>query len=613
MSADGPLNDSLSSTLEKMRPILSGVGEFIIVTDEFGAIRLMNPASERMTGWQDTEAGKISFTDLLQAPVGSAHPHSADILEQIVNKGRPVSVADDCLLVSRTGESIPITGSGSPIHEESGKVIGVIFILRDRTAEREAGRRLAESEANYRNLVEMSPDALLIYQDDKIAFINSSGAKLVGAGSPESMIGESIVGFMHPNNLKASREREGRLLSGESVVYPVEGEYLRLDGTVVPVEITAGPTSYNGRPAIQIVVREITERKTREQALRESEALFRSIYEGSPIAINNVDRYGFAFKCNRAMESLLGYSADELSRMHFNDFTHPDDRDIGPDMIHELRSGPDDIVKFDKRYVKKNGEIICAHLTVSAVRDEAGTVMYYIAIVEDITEWWNAQETIRRSEERYRSLVDNARDTIFTLSSNAVLLSLNQAFETMTGWKREDWIGKSYVELIHPEDRQKAAGTFRKTLDGELSGVMQYRVLTKGGEYRTGEFSSTRLVLEDGSPGVLGIARDVTAQIAVEDELRQAQKMESIGNLAGGIAHDFNNILGIIIGYSSLTLRSLKNNEKLSHNIELIAAAAKRGADLSRQLLALARREVISPKPVNINSAVASIKKCWSR
>ncbi|MCL5021152.1 MAG: PAS domain S-box protein, partial [Bacteroidetes bacterium] len=138
--------------------------------------------------------------------------------------------------------------------------------------------------------------------------------------------------------------------------------------------------------------------------------------EGSPIAINNVDRYGFAFKCNRAMESLLGYSADELSRMHFNDFTHPDDRDIGPDMIHELRSGPDDIVKFDKRYVKKNGEIICAHLTVSAVRDEAGTVMYYIAIVEDITEWWNAQETIRRSEERYRSLVDNARDTIFTLS-----------------------------------------------------------------------------------------------------------------------------------------------------------------------------------------------------
>ncbi|MCL5021153.1 MAG: PAS domain S-box protein, partial [Bacteroidetes bacterium] len=120
------------------------------------------------------------------------------------------------------------------------------------------------------------------------------------------------------------------------------------------------------------------------------------------------------------------------------------------------------------------------------------------------------------------------------MSSNAVLLSLNQAFETMTGWKREDWIGKSYVELIHPEDRQKAAGTFRKTLDGELSGVMQYRVLTKGGEYRTGEFSSTRLVLEDGSPGVLGIARDVTAQIAVEDELRQAQKMESIGNLAGG-------------------------------------------------------------------------------
>ncbi len=471
---------------------------------------------------------------------------------------------------------------------------------------------LRVSEARFRGVLESAPDsALIIDSEGRITFANPQTEKMFGLNKNE-LIGKPMDILVPDRYRKVHRKHVERFNfepHARSLNSGVELYGKRGDGTEFPAEIMLSPLKMDSGMSVLAIIRDSTASRMAEKALRDSEEQFRRIYESSPVAILNVAFDGSILKCNLAASKLLGYSGTELQSMKVGDITHHEDKEIGSRLLGELRAGKSEIAQFEKRYIRKDGKTIRVHLTVSAVRNDRTDSGYTIGIIEDITEKWEAGEALRRSEEKYRSLVDNARDAIYTLSSNATILSLNPAFETLTGWKREDWLGKSMTDLIHPDDRRKAVDSFQKTVQGELADVVRYRVLRKSGEYATGEFGTTRLVLEDGSIGLLGIARDVTTQIILEEQLKQSQKMESIGTLAGGIAHDFNNILGIIMGYASLTLRSLKEDDRLAANIRSIESAAQRGVDVVRQLLMFARKQERVVQLLDVNEIVADVFK----
>ncbi len=471
------------------------------------------------------------------------------------------------------------------------------------------------SEARFRGVLECAPDsALIVDSAGMIAFANPQAERMFGFSRHE-LIGKPLEVLVPDRYKKLHRGQVDQynirphpraLSSGFELI----GR--RRDGSEFPADIMLSPLSIDHDMSVLAMIRDVTTSKRAEKALRDSEEQFRTIYEASPVAILSVDSDGNVMKCNLAATKLLGYTEMEIQNMQFDEFTHKDDREIGLSMMEELQAGRSEVVKFETRYVRRNDETIRVHLTVSAVRDEDGKFQNAIVIIEDITEKWQAEEALRRSEERYRSLVDSARDAIYTLSPNATIMSLNPAFETLTGWKREDWLGKTFGDLIHPDDRRKAVDSFQRTVSGELVDVIQYKVLKKSGEYTIGEFSTTKLVLEDGSVGILGIARDVTSQIALEEQLRQSQKMESLGTLAGGIAHDFNNILGIIIGYAGLIQQALKDDKKLSRNVQSIESASQRGVNLVRQLLTFARKQERILQPVSVNEVVTDIYRMIS-
>ena len=238
-----------------------------------------------------------------------------------------------------------------------------------------------------------------------------------------------------------------------------------------------------------------------------------------------------------------------------------------------------------------------------------------IASMADITEHKRTEEELRESEARYRCLVENARDAIFTIASDGSVGSLNPAFETITGWSRADWLSKPFGPIIHPEDLPLAMEVFRRVfLQGETPPLFELRLLSKSGNYVVGEFTITPQRQNDKVVSALGIARDITERKRTEQALRlteeqllQAQKMEAVGKLAGGVAHDFNNLLTIITGYSQLLLRNLGPSDPLRAEIEEIKKAGERAGSLTQQLLAFSRRQVLLPKVLDLNAVVGSM------
>lgn len=257
----------------------------------------------------------------------------------------------------------------------------------------------------------------------------------------------------------------------------------------------------------------------------------------------------------------------------------------------------------------KNGEEYYEVQGISPVYDDQGHLTNFVSTGKDMTSQRRAEEALRHSVERYRNLVENARDAIFTLSGEGVLTSLNPAFEKITGWKREDWIGKYFQEILHDGDRARAKEFFRVVMGGTMIPVKEYRVLKADGSFVVVEILTAPKYLDGTIEGILGIARDVTERQLLERQIRQAQKMESIGTLAGGIAHDFNNILGIILTCSSLLDREPPGSKQFHSTIEIVQRTVQRGANLVRQILTFARKDEILYSSVRLNDIIVELVK----
>ncbi len=467
-------------------------------------------------------------------------------------------------------------------------------------------------ESKYRGLLESAPDAAIIIDEgDTITFANVGAEKMFGytrdelVGKPLSILIPGRFQGSHARKLKSfGAHPHARPMSSGMELYGV-----RKDGAEFPADIMLSPFAKGKDISVLAMVRDLTGTKISEKALRDSEDKFRTIYEASPVAIVEVAKDGRFLSCNHAALNLFGYSEDELLGMKIEDLKHPEDEAVVSLLLPELGKLRMCKVRIEKRFIRKNGVTIIAQLTVSEVMDEADRLSHAVIIIDDVTDRRMAEEALRNSEEQYRSLVDGVRDAIFRLSPGGVILSLNLAFETMTGWTREEWIGRRFTELIHPDERERAFLALKNVADGEDSGVTEYRIATKSGRYLVGEINAAAQVKDGMFVGYLGIARDVTAQKSLEEQLRQSMKLEGLGTLAGGIAHDFNNILAIITGYASFLRRTVTSDEKDVRSLDAIETAASRATGLVRQLLTFARREETVIGYLDVNEVVNEMQK----
>lgn len=337
-----------------------------------------------------------------------------------------------------------------------------------------------------------------------------------------------------------------------------------------------------------------------------------SVVEQTADTVIITDHNGNIEYVNPAFEAMTGYVAEEVIGKTPR-ILKSGKHDVGfyEELWRSILSGR--VFRADYINKKKNGEEWVEKQTITPLRDSQGTIVHFVATGKDVTDSKKAHEQLQQSEEQFRSLFESARDAMFSLLTNGVIKSLNPAFETITGWERAEWLGKSFLELLHPEDRLPAERVFGEVIAGKRFTPQEYRIVTKSGGYLPTEFTTTPLLVEGKVVGILGIGRDVSERRKLEDQFHQAQKLEAIGSLVSGVAHDFNNILMVILGYTSFLLIKLPQDSPLRREVEEIVRAGKRAADLTHQLLAFSRKETLNPQRFDPSNAIRNLSKMLSR
>ncbi len=365
---------------------------------------------------------------------------------------------------------------------------------------------------------------------------------------------------------------------------------------------------------------DITEQRRAHEALRESEQFLDNIVENIPHMVFVKDARDLRFvRLNRAGELLNGYSREDL---------------IGEDGT--VLSPPDEVAFMGSvdRQVIETGEVVdipeeilttphrgprILHTTKIPIFDEQGKPRFLLGISEDITDRKLAEEALRKSEERYRHIIETITDYVFSVfvaDGRAASTTHGPGCVAVTGYTPEEFAADPglWLDMVVPEDRELVVDQSRRVLTGEHVGPLEHRIVRKDGAMR---WVRNTLVPRFDPSGALvaydGLIQDITELRALQEQLLQAQKMEGIGRLAGGIAHDFNNLLTAILGYLEMARldlpADLPPDDAIRADLDEIGTAGERAARLTRQLLAFASKQIVAPVRLDLSALISDLLK----
>ena len=370
------------------------------------------------------------------------------------------------------------------------------------------------------------------------------------------------------------------------------------------------------------IMSDITERKRAEEALRSSEEKYRTILETMWDGYWETDVRGNFTFVNDAQCRTSGCTRERLIGMNNRQFTSEEEAKKMHQVFNRVYRTGEPVKSYQFEYTRRDGTKSCNEISVSLMRDTEGKPIGFQGVSRDITERKRAEEALLESEEQYRLSFTNVSDVIFTLNSNLVVSSISPSVERILGYKAEELVNRPIqdLDLIPPEYLEKAFSETMRIFSGEQISNSIYEFIAKDGTRRVGEISGSPLHNNGKIVGSISVARDITERkqaeeekLSLQEQLRQSQKMEAIGQLAGGVAHDFNNLLTVIKGYSQLSLLDLKENDPLWEDIQEIQKATQRATDLTRQLLAFSRRQVLDLKVLNLNVLLKDLDKMLRR
>ena len=340
------------------------------------------------------------------------------------------------------------------------------------------------------------------------------------------------------------------------------------------------------------------EHKQAEEALKEKEAFNFALFEYNPVETIVVDLEGRIVNFNLARRKASG-RLPRVGDLMYRDFAGSHTIDMRAELMECIKSGR------MKKFPEQNYRDMILSITISPF------VRGAIITSEDITDRKRADEALRESEEKYRTLVEHAGEAIFITQDGVIKFSNPSTLSF--GYSAEELARIPFGDLIHPEDREMVVERYRRRMQGEeVPGTYAFRFLNRSGEEIWAQLNVARITWE-GRPATLNFLRDITPLKKLEMQFQQAQKMEAIGALAGGIAHDFNNLLMGIQGYISLMLFNMDSSHPLYENLKKIEEHVRNGASLTSQLLGFARRGKYEVKPADPNEILQRSSEMFER
>ena len=602
------LEHELHQSAEFSRQIIANATQGIIVYDRELRYAVWNSFMEQITG--------IPVEQLLGKTAMEVFPFLEEQgVPQMIKRalaGETVSQADEQFYVAQTGRHGWYSARYSPLRNSSGEISGALGLVSDVTDRHVVEDVLRKSEGHYRALIENSADAVaLLSPEGKILYGSPATRRILGHDL-DSFAGRNIFELIHPDDHATVNDRLAESLQRPGSSVPVSGRVQHSDGSWRTLEGVF--TNLLSDPDVEAIVnnyRDITDRVKAEAALRTSEEKFARAFRSSPDAITiTILHQGVYVDVNDAFLRLTGFSREEVIGKATLDIGVWDDQSRRAVMLRKLqREGR--IENLETSFRRKDGAQMVVHLSAEVI--DLDGVPCLLAITRDITEQKRAAEKLERSEAKYRALVENSPFGIYQSTVEGQFLGVNPALVTMLGYQSAaEMLALDIARDIYadPNERQRHLA---HVLSGQLTSI-ETNLKRKDGKLIRARILTRRVPAHDGSVSHFeGFVENVTEEQALSKQLQLAQRMEAVGHLAGGVAHDFNNLLMIIGSYAELILQGNFQPEKVQRQAQHILDASKRGAVVTRQLLAFSRKQVLEPRVLDLNLLVEEFGKMIPR
>lgn len=495
---------------KRYREIVEHAADMIYTRTMDGYLTSMNAAGARFFSQPASDLVGVHLSELIGAAA------AAKDIEETRNLKTDASVRSLHCLKDANGVERYLEGVISVERNRHGQPAGVRGVVRDITDQKLAAEALKESEERYRQLVELSPNAIVVQRDRRFVYVNMAAQNLWGAQNADQLIGRSVLDVVHPddhdlvNRLLDEVEKFGRpsTLSQQ--------RHIRLNGETIDVEVTEIPITMQGEPAIQAVIRNVSESKRALEALKQTEARLSTVIAGASLVLFAMDRDGIFTLSEGEGLKALGLTPGEV---------------VGQSVFEIYRDAPHLLANIRRALAGESftaavdlGELVF-DTRYSPLTNEDNEVVGVIGVATDITENKKAEKALRENEARYRELFANANDIIYTHDLSGNFTSLNRTGEKITGYTVAEALRMNISQVVAPEYLSLAKEMITKKAGGEAPTVYELEIVTKDGS-RVRLEVSTRVILAEGKPvAVQGIARDLTERKRSEEALRETQAL----------------------------------------------------------------------------------------
>jgi len=557
-----------------------------------------------------TEAGMLGKTDRDFLEKEDAEKLSA-VKRKVLQTGKPAHI--ETSLVNAQGQPEIFEGDYIPVADDSGKPDGLIGYFRNVTERKRADDALRQERDFSASLLATAQTIVLVLDvEGRVVHYNPYFEAICGYPIGETKGRDWFSTFLPPATRPRTRDFFLRAIEDIQTTGNIDSIVCR-DGRRVAVEwYDKTLKDTNGRTVgLLCIGQDVTARAQAEEALRSSERKFRALAENSVDTIMRFDRQHRHLYVNPAVEQATGIAPELFIGKTHRELEFPEPLcALWQEAIEKVfKTGSVNRIDFEL----PTG--VWIDWLLAPETDAQGEVVAVITAARDVSERVAAERELRAREKRFRDLVEMLPEAIFETDAGGKLVFVNKRALATFGYGTADVAdGLHARDVIAPLDRERAQQNMQRVLRGEDLGANEYLMQTRDGHTFPALVRSVLIGDQDQPRGLLGLVVDISEheraeaeREVLEEKLRMAQKMESIGRLAGGVAHDFNNLLSVIIGQTGFALEDLPDGAPARDDLLEVEAAAQRAAALTRQLLAFSRKQVLQPVPLDLNTVVSGM------
>lgn len=370
-----------------------------------------------------------------------------------------------------------------------------------------------------------------------------------------------------------------------------------------------GPENAGAAPRESPPVNDPADRKQVEMEFSESRKFLQTIIDTEPECVKLLNAEGVLIMMNRAgLEMIQVDSLDQARGKSLYSFVLSEYREAFKKLTEDVFRGKPGTLIFE--LVGVQGRRLWLDTHVVPLRNDKDEIIALLGITRDVTEQKKAERALLEEKKFSDAVIDSLPGLFYIVDEAGILIRWNKNLQDVTGYSPEELTNMNALELFQ-EDRELVGGKIQEVFHIGSASV-EAKMVTKSGVSISFMLTGFRMSMDD-KPYLVGVGTDISERKRLEDRLRQSHKMESIGALAGGISHDFNNILTAIIGYGSLLLMKMRDDDPLRHNVDQILVSANRAASLTQGLLAYSRKRTQNPQPVNLNEIIRKVERLLLR